>query len=185
MLTGRSDCDSTRCATFLVVAPSAIRTPISFARCSTRYRQDAEQARQRQHERQSSKDRRDPKGDPHDVCLRSGDRAHGGDLAQTGIDAREVFEQSLTRLLRVATHAQGQRGSRALGAGWQVYAPEREQVGMRGVHLTSLTTPTTVNVRGGSESRVRRARCRSVEAHHLPRRCDSARAGALRSRRRL
>ena len=35
MQTGRSNCDSTSSATFLVVAPSAMRTPISFARCST------------------------------------------------------------------------------------------------------------------------------------------------------
>ena len=35
--TGRNDCDNTSRVTVGAVAPSAMRTPISLARCSTRY----------------------------------------------------------------------------------------------------------------------------------------------------
>ena len=37
MPTGRADCDSTSAPMLRLVAPSAIRTPISLVRCSTRY----------------------------------------------------------------------------------------------------------------------------------------------------
>ena len=37
MATGRAVCDNTRRVTLRDVAPSAMRTPISFVRCSTRY----------------------------------------------------------------------------------------------------------------------------------------------------
>ena len=70
-------------------------------------------------------------------------------IAKRGIDAREAFEQRLARLLGVAADAQHQRRPGALGTGRQVHAPEREQVAERDASR-SRTTPTTVNVRDGS-----------------------------------
>ena len=122
MPTGRSDCDSTSRATFLVVAPSAMRTPISFACCSTTYDSTLNRPDTVNTSASPPKYDRDPKGDLQHVRLHSGHRSQGDDIAQGRIDAREAFEQRLARLLGVAADAQDQRRPRALGTGRKVHA---------------------------------------------------------------
>ena len=58
--TGRIDCDSTIFATSRVVAPSALRMPISLRALLDQVRQHAEQARQRQRQRQPAEHQRHP-----------------------------------------------------------------------------------------------------------------------------
>ena len=186
MPTGRSDCDSTSPATFLVVAPSAMRTPISFACCSTTYDRTLNRPDTVNTSASPPKYDRDPEGDLQHVRLHSGHRSQRHDVAEAGIDAREAFEQRLARLLGVAADAQVQRRLRALGTGRQVHARRRSRPGSR-------TTPTTVNVRDGStvaralRRRRRRPATPMAEPRGAPparRRRHSARAGARWSRTR-
>ena len=81
MPTGRADCDSTSKAIPRLVAPSAIRTPISLARCSTRYESTLNSPGQRQQKRQSSERQRQPERNLQQICFCPRECLQRGNLA--------------------------------------------------------------------------------------------------------
>ena len=104
------------------VAPSAIRTPISLLRCSTRYdrtlnRPETVSARARPprmtaiQKTTSSTAASSPRHHPH-----------RRDLAEGGIDLRERVQQRAPRRIGIAVHAQDERRFRLLRRGRQIDA---------------------------------------------------------------
>ena len=103
--TTRNDCARTSPVTFRVVAPSAMRTPISFPALLDEVRQHAEDARQGQEECQPAEHDRQPESDLQRICLHPAERAQRHHHAHVGIDGREAFEQRATGQLRIAGDA--------------------------------------------------------------------------------
>ena len=171
--------------TFLVVAPSAMRTPISFARCSTTYDRTLNRPDTVSTSASPPSTTVTQKAIRRmDVCIPAIDRMvliapkPGSTLVRRSSSAwRACSGSPRTRSVSDVPAA--------LGTGRQVHAPEGEQVG----HLE-----TAPHIAHDADDRERARRAATVRpaspiaepggAPPARRRCDSARAGARRSRTR-
>jgi hypothetical protein len=115
-------CANINCVTFRDEAPSAIRTPISLVRCSTRYDNTLKSPRHGQQQREPAENHRHPEGHRQQEGLEPRHRPQGDDLAHVRIDPGEPLEQCLPRQVGIASNASHQEGLWRIDGGRQEYA---------------------------------------------------------------
>ena len=116
MTTGRADCDSTSAAMLRLVAPSAIRTPISLVRCSTRYESTLNSPDNVSRSASAPSTSVSQNGICQQIHFHARDGLQRGDLAHVGIDRRQPIDERMARALGIAAHTHRQRRPGRLGA---------------------------------------------------------------------
>ena len=95
-------CDSINCVTFCDEAPSAIRTPISLVRCSTRYDSTLNSPDTVSNSASAAENQRHPERDLQEERFEPRHRPHGHDLAHVRIDPGEMVEERLPGQVGIA-----------------------------------------------------------------------------------
>ena len=116
MPTGRADCDSTSAPMLPLVAPSAIRTPISRVRCSTRYESTLNSPDNVSSSASAPSTSVSQNGIPSRYTSARAMVSQRGDLAHVGIDRRQPIDERMARALGIAAHTHRQRRPGRLGA---------------------------------------------------------------------
>ena len=116
MPTGRAVCDSTSAPMLRLVAPSAIRTPISLVRCSTRYESTLNSPDNVRRSASAPSTSVSQNGIARRYAANARDGPQRGDLGHVGIDRREPIDERMARALGIAARTQRQRRLGNLGA---------------------------------------------------------------------
>ena len=149
MPTGRADCNSTSAPMVRLVAPSAIRTPISLVRCSTRYESTLNSPDMGQEKRERSECQRHPERNCQKIRCRARHDLQRRDVAHVGIDSRHPLDQFMAGPLRAAAHTDRQRRSGRISTDRNVDAcsPQIRCPQTEFPVPKSRATPTTTAVR--------------------------------------
>ena len=105
-----------------LLAPSAMRTPISRVRCSTRYESTLNNPDSVSSSASTPSTTVSQNEVAEDVGVRSRERLHRRDLGHVRVERRESIEDHASRDLGVAAHAQRQRRRGHVGVDRQVDA---------------------------------------------------------------
>ena len=116
-ITGRVVCDSINCVTFCEEAPSAIRTPISLVRCSTRYDSTLNSPDTVSNSASPPRISDTQKAIRRKNVSSLATRPHGHDHAHVRIDPGEMVDECLPGQVGIAVDARDDRRLRRVKAG--------------------------------------------------------------------